>query len=134
MTVDEGVHHSGRLIGGESLAVGWKVSDTPDGTRTHGGWVEYHDVGKGTLSKFSTVGEREQVGLHLRELVDRRLEGQDLLVANPFAEEIGGGDGIAQLADVGAGIGEAKGGSVDLEQLFDTGLVVVGDHGLEAEL
>ena len=56
------------------------------------------------------------------------------MLAHPVAEQVGGQRGVAQLADVGAGVGQAERAAVLLEQRAHAVLVVVGDDGLDPDV
>ena len=106
--VHEQVAHALGLVGGEALGTGREVAHPAQRAGRDGGRIEHHDVGAAPSRTHAAVGEAEQVGLHLGELVDGVLEREHAHVAHPLAQQVGGQRGVAQLADVGAGVGQAE--------------------------
>ena len=95
--------------------------------------VEHGDVGERAGPEHAAVGEPEEIGGLLRQLVDRTFEREHLALAYPVAEEVGGQRGVAQLTDVRPGIGEAERAAGLVEEHRDAVGVVVGEDRLHAE-
>ena len=121
--------HAHGLIGGEALGISREVAHAAQRAGRDRRRVEHHDVRRETRAELTAVGEPEQVGLHLRQLVDGVLERQHALLPHPLAEEVGGEWRVAQLTDMGAGVGQSECAPFGLQQRGDAGLVVVGQNG-----
>ena len=122
------VAHALGLVGGEALGAGREVVDPAQRAGGDGVGVEHDEVGGEALADDAAAGEAEQLGLHLGQLVHGLLDRQHALLAHPVAEQVGGQRGVAQLADVGAGVGQAERAAVLLEQRAHAVLVVVGER------
>ena len=70
--------------------------------------IEHAHVGAVALAEVAAALEPEHVGGLAGQLPDRPLERHDLALADPGAEEVGGQRRVAQLVDVGAGVGETR--------------------------
>ena len=114
-------------------AFGREVAHAPDRTGRHGRGIEHDDVGPRAGPQVAAIGEAEDVGLHAGELADRLLHRHEAAVAHPVAEEVGGLRRVAQLADVGARVGEPERAVLVDQQVGHVGFVVVGDDAAHPE-
>ena len=67
-----------------------------------------------------------------RELADALFDRHHLAIAHPRRQEVGGHHRVADLADVGTGVGQAHDAAFALHQHRDAFFVVVGEGDFEA--
>ena len=125
--VDHHVLHPDGLVGGEPLGVGREVAHPRHRSRRDRRRVEDRDVGPRARAQVAAVGEPEDVGLLAAQLAHGLLDRHHAAVAHPVAEEVGGLGRVAELAGMGAGVGEPERAVLVDEQIGDAVLVVVGD-------
>ena len=100
----------------------------------HGVAVEGDQVCRQALFDPAAVGDAEDLRRLTGEAPHGLFQREDALLAGPVRKKIGGEAGVAQLAGVGAGVGQSQHRSVVLQELADLLLVVVGQHDAEAGL
>ena len=74
----------------------------------------------------ASVGQAVDAGRLAGQLVDRPLQGHDLPVAHPVAQQVGCKTGIAQLRDVSPRVGQAQQEAVPGEEPGDPVVIAVG--------
>ena len=80
----------------------------------------------------AALGDAERLVRVAGEAPDGVLERQRLALADPVAEQVGRVAGVAELAGVGAGVGQAEQGALVGEQVADLVVVVVLEDDAEA--
>ena len=99
--------------------------------RRHRCRVEDAHVTPIALPEVAPANEPEHVGWFAGQLSDGPLERHDPALTDPVPEQVGRERRVAQLADVGAGVGEAEDNSLVGEQLGHARRLVVGDVDAE---
>ncbi len=124
--VHEHVVDAGGLIRHKTLPIGREVAHPPDGAGREALVVDDDDVSRSTDHEQSPV-QLQHVRDLSRQLAHAPFERHDATIPDPVRQEIGGHDGVAQLAHVCAGIGESQNAAVALQQSAHPGDVVVGE-------
>ena len=120
--------------GDQSLGAGRLVGHPLERAAAHGGGIEHDDVGRPIDRQPTPVGEAEDVGRLGGELAHGLLERQRLALAHPPRQQVGREARVAQLAGVGAGVGQADHRVRIGQQGLDLVLVVVQHRHAEAGL
>src|SRR3954451_4990023 len=90
-------------VGVEPAGVAGEVGSRALGAVADGVGVEEHEVGGPAVGDAATVLEAVQAGGDVGELVDRFLEGDDLLLADAVLEQCRRVDGAAHHVEMGPG-------------------------------
>ena len=129
--VDQDGVDARRRVGHESLSFGGHVAHAAQRPGRQLLEVDHDDVGRAADAYVATI-DADDVGDLTGELAHAALDGHHLPVAHPGRQEVGRHHRVADLADVGPGIGQSHDAAFALHEQRDAGFVVVGERDLEA--
>ena len=130
-TVDPDVLHAG-AADDEAVGAARLVVHPFHRRAADGGGIEGDEVGDEPLLHEPALGEAERpVGMP-GQPPDRPSQRQRLALPHPVAEQVGREAGVAQLAGVGAGVGQAEERALVGQQVGDLVVAVVVEDDAEA--
>jgi hypothetical protein len=121
-------------VGDQTVGPGREVADAAERRAADGLGIEDDHVGRQPFGESTASLDPEALGRRRSELAHRLFEREGAPLAHPVPEQVGGGAGVAELARVSAGVGQAQDRGRVLEELGDGRFVGVGDRHAEASL
>ena len=128
--VDPDPVYPARIADQAALAAG-QIVDPPDRAAPDRRRIEEQQVRELARRDLAAIRDSVELRRQAGDPADAVRQIEDALVAHPVAQEVQAVAGIAEVAEMGAGIGEADEARVMAQQVLDRGLVGIEQGGVE---